>query len=88
VNRMASRTTTPAPTSARLASLISQRERIVREFFEREADRLARACLAMARQFSRGGTLIPFTVLVSVVAISRPPSFRWAAARCGARHRG
>src|SRR4051812_20316458 len=55
---MASRVTTSSP--GRLAALISERERIVRCFFEAEADRLARACHAMARQFSRGGTLIPF----------------------------
>ena len=55
---MASRVTTSPP--SRLSALISERERIVREFFEAEANRLARACHAMARQFSRGGTLIPF----------------------------
>ena len=55
---MASRVTTPP--AGRLSALISERERVVRGFFEREAERLARACHAMARQFSRGGTLIPF----------------------------
>jgi D-sedoheptulose 7-phosphate isomerase len=55
---MASRVTTSPP--KRLSALISERERIVRDFFEAEANRLARACHAMARQFSRGGTLIPF----------------------------
>jgi D-sedoheptulose 7-phosphate isomerase len=33
---------------------------VVAEFFQREAGELARACHAMARAFSRGGTLIPF----------------------------
>src|SRR5262249_30088455 len=58
VTRMASRVTTGAASS--LSALIAERERIVRGFFEREAERLARACHAMARQSSRGGTLIPF----------------------------
>jgi D-sedoheptulose 7-phosphate isomerase len=55
---VASRVTSSAP--GRLSELISERERVVRGFFEREAERLSRACHAMARQFSRGGTLIPF----------------------------
>src|SRR6266496_3367947 len=56
---MPHRLTTSAPTSEGLAVRIAERERIVRELFEREATNLARACHAMARSFSRGGTLIP-----------------------------
>jgi len=55
---LASRVASSAP--GLLSELISERERIVRGFFEEEAERLSRACHAMARQFSRGGTLIPF----------------------------
>src|SRR5262245_45128417 len=43
-----------------LAERIAERERVVRDLFGREAANLARACHAMARAFSRGGTLIPF----------------------------
>ncbi|HEU4980266.1 MAG TPA: SIS domain-containing protein [Solirubrobacterales bacterium] len=46
--------------SAGLDERIAERERIVRELFEREAAGLARACHAIARSFARGGTLIPF----------------------------
>src|SRR5262249_15549416 len=45
---------------AELVERIGERERVVRAFFDREAANLARACHAMARSFSRGGTLIPF----------------------------
>ena len=45
---------------AALDEQIAERERVVRALFDREAGRLARACHAMARSFSRGGTLIPF----------------------------
>src|SRR5262245_48475774 len=45
---------------AALDEQIGYRERVVRDFFDREAANLARACHAMARSFSRGGTLIPF----------------------------
>jgi D-sedoheptulose 7-phosphate isomerase len=55
---MPQRLTVRAP--ARLAEQIAERERIVRELFQRESANLARACHAMARSFSRGGTLIPF----------------------------
>ena len=50
----------PGPASNGLDARIAERERIVRDLFEREAANLARACHAMARSFSRGGTLIPF----------------------------
>ena len=43
---------------ADLASLVEDRERVLRGFLEREQDRLARACLDLARAFSRGGTLL------------------------------
>jgi D-sedoheptulose 7-phosphate isomerase len=44
---------------AELDEQIVARERVVRDLFDREAGNLARACHAMARSFSRGGTLIP-----------------------------
>jgi D-sedoheptulose 7-phosphate isomerase len=47
---------------AALDEQVAEREQVVREFFEREAASLARACHAMARSFSRGGTLIPFGI--------------------------
>jgi D-sedoheptulose 7-phosphate isomerase len=50
----------PAQPATAPAERIAERERTVREFFERERSRLARACHAMARCFSRGGTLIPY----------------------------
>lgn len=40
----------------------AEREHIVRNFFEKEADRLSLLCLAMARRFIRGGRLIAFGV--------------------------
>ena len=49
-----------AQTGAEPGERIAERERVVREFFERERSALARACHAMARAFARGGTLIPF----------------------------
>ncbi len=49
-----------APTRPALAERIAERERVVREFFEGERARLARACHSMARSFARGGTLIPY----------------------------
>jgi D-sedoheptulose 7-phosphate isomerase len=45
---------------AALDEQIAERERVVRALFDREAENLSRACHAMARSFSRGGTLIPF----------------------------
>ena len=41
---------------------VAERERVLTEFLEREQERLARACHAMARAFARGGTLVPFGV--------------------------
>jgi D-sedoheptulose 7-phosphate isomerase len=46
--------------AARLAQLVTEREAVLSRFLETEQDRLARACHAMARSFSQGGTLIPF----------------------------
>ncbi len=46
----------PEPLTARIAD----RERALEGFFEREQERLARACHDLARTFSRGGTLIAF----------------------------
>jgi D-sedoheptulose 7-phosphate isomerase len=43
-----------------LEAELSERERIVREFFAGNDDRLARACHEMARAFARGGVLIPY----------------------------
>src|SRR5262245_65633790 len=57
---MAERSSAQAPGADQVGERIGERERVVRELFEGEAARLARACHAMARQFSRGGTLIPF----------------------------
>ncbi|HET8592068.1 MAG TPA: SIS domain-containing protein, partial [Solirubrobacterales bacterium] len=57
---MAEPLSAPTAGSASLDERIAERERIVRELFEREAAGLARACHAMARSFARGGTLIPF----------------------------
>jgi D-sedoheptulose 7-phosphate isomerase len=48
--------------TVQLSKRIAERERVVRELFERESANLARACHAMARSFSRGGTLIPFGI--------------------------
>jgi D-sedoheptulose 7-phosphate isomerase len=44
----------------RLAAGIAERERALLGFFEREQERLARACHDMARAFSRGATLVSF----------------------------
>ena len=57
---MAEPLSAPNAGSSMLDERIGERERIVRELFEREAASLARACHAMARSFARGGTLIPF----------------------------
>jgi len=43
-----------------LAAAIEERERVLATFLEREQDALASACHAMARAFSRGGTLLAF----------------------------
>jgi D-sedoheptulose 7-phosphate isomerase len=43
-----------------LETEMEQREQAVRDFFEANEDRLARACHEMARGFARGGILIPF----------------------------
>jgi len=50
----------PPKAGSALDGAIAERERVVAEFFEAERGTLARACLAMARAFARGGTLIPF----------------------------
>ena len=47
-----------SPHPADLASLVEDRERVLRAFLAREQDRLARACLDLARAFARGGTLL------------------------------
>jgi D-sedoheptulose 7-phosphate isomerase len=60
VRESSERAAPPGPASDGLAARIAERERIVRDLFERESANLARACHAMARSFSRGGTLIPF----------------------------
>jgi D-sedoheptulose 7-phosphate isomerase len=57
---MAQRLSERSQSPPALVDRIAQRERVVRGLFEREAANLARACHAMARSFSRGGTLIPF----------------------------
>jgi D-sedoheptulose 7-phosphate isomerase len=44
----------------RLRAGIADREAALGTFFEREQDRLARACHELARAFSRGGTLVAF----------------------------
>jgi len=41
-------------------SAVAERERVLTGFLEGESERLARACHAMARNFSRGGTLVAF----------------------------
>ena len=43
-----------------LARQLNDRNQVSRNFFEREADRLASACQEMARRFSRGGRLLAF----------------------------
>jgi D-sedoheptulose 7-phosphate isomerase len=60
VRKSPERAAPPGPASDGLAARIAERERIVRDLFERESANLARACHAMARSFSRGGTLVPF----------------------------
>jgi D-sedoheptulose 7-phosphate isomerase len=47
---------------AELDEQIAERERVVRDLFDREAENLARTCHGMARSFARGGTLIPFGI--------------------------
>jgi D-sedoheptulose 7-phosphate isomerase len=44
----------------RHAAAIQERERALLSFFEREQERLARACHELARSFAQGGTLVPF----------------------------
>jgi len=44
----------------RHAAAIEERERALLSFFEREQERLARACHDLARSFAQGGTLVPF----------------------------
>jgi D-sedoheptulose 7-phosphate isomerase len=39
---------------------VAERERVLGTFLEREQERLARCCHAMARAFAKGGTLVPF----------------------------
>jgi len=41
-------------------SAVAERERVLTHFLDTESERLARACHAMARHFSRGGTLVAF----------------------------
>ena len=43
-----------------VARRIEERERVLGDFLAAEHERLARACLDMARAFQRGGLLIPF----------------------------
>jgi D-sedoheptulose 7-phosphate isomerase len=45
-----------------LSEAVAERERILTDFLETHQDRLARACLDMAKAFVRGGVLIPFGV--------------------------
>jgi D-sedoheptulose 7-phosphate isomerase len=53
-----------APHAAMAASILAERMQarnaVSRAFFEREADRLARACREMAERFQRGGRLLAF----------------------------
>ncbi len=44
----------------RLAQLVDERERALAAFLEREGDRLALACHALARSFAQGGTLLAY----------------------------
>jgi len=44
----------------RLAELVADRERLVRDFVVAEQEPIARACHAIARAHERGGTLIPY----------------------------
>jgi len=50
----------PTASLQRLRAGIADREAALESFFEREQDRLARACHELARAFSRGGTLVAF----------------------------
>lgn len=49
-----------AAAASRLSAQIAERERLLRDFAGAESERIARACHAIARSFSRGGILIPF----------------------------
>lgn len=49
-----------AASSSRIAQLAGERERVLRDFFGMESERIAQACHSIARSFFRGGTLIPF----------------------------
>ena len=53
-------TVTDGALGAHLQAMLSARTEANREFFEREADRLARLCHLMAERFARGGRLIAF----------------------------
>ena len=44
----------------RLALLVDERERALAAFLQREGERLALACHALARSFARGGTLLAY----------------------------
>jgi D-sedoheptulose 7-phosphate isomerase len=46
--------------TAEIAAQFSNRNRVYREFFDREADRLALACREMSERFLRGGRLLAF----------------------------
>ena len=46
----------------RLERLVEERERVLGAFLEREQERLALCCHAMARSFARGGTLLAYGV--------------------------
>jgi D-sedoheptulose 7-phosphate isomerase len=48
--------------AARLTKAIGERERVLFSFVEREKGQIAVACHAMARAFSRGGTLLAYGV--------------------------
>ena len=50
----------PAVRPERLSAQVAEREAALESFFEREQERLARACHELARAFSRGGTLTAF----------------------------
>ncbi|RDI75848.1 SIS domain [Gaiella occulta] len=45
---------------ARLEALVSERERVLRQFLESEQRRIALSCHSLARAFSRGATLYAF----------------------------
>jgi D-sedoheptulose 7-phosphate isomerase len=46
--------------AGQIQALLDERTRANREFFSREADRLARVCHLMAERFARGGRLVAF----------------------------